>query len=158
MRIGVLSDTHGYLNPKIFDLFADVDLILHAGDIGDDRVLTDLEQFAPTRAVTGNVDGSPTPRRPLRYCDDVACVRVCMTHGHLLDGDDYNLSAYRLFEAEKPQVIIHGHTHKAKNELIAGVLFLNPGAAGKPRFNDIASVCILDFHTDGEIVPRFVKL
>ena len=55
MRIGVLSDTHGYLNPKIFDLFADVDLILHAGDIGDDRVLTDLEQFAPTRAVSGNV-------------------------------------------------------------------------------------------------------
>ena len=158
MRIGVLSDTHGYLNPKIFDLFAEVNLILHAGDIGDDRVLTDLEQFAPTRAVTGNIDGSPTTRRPLRFSEDIAGVRVCMTHGHLLDGDDYNLSAYRLFEAEKPRVIIHGHTHKAKNELIAGVLFLNPGAAGKARFNDIASVCILDFQTDGEIVPRFIKL
>jgi putative phosphoesterase len=157
-RIGVISDTHGYLNPKVFDVFAEVQYILHAGDVGDDRILDELETIAPTHAISGNVDGIPIARRPVRFSKDIAGVRVCMTHGHLLDSEDYNLSAYRMFETDKPRAIVHGHTHVAKNKVIADVLFLNPGAACKPRFKDIPSVAILEIETSGDIFVRFVEL
>lgn len=157
-RIGLISDTHGWLNPKVLDVFADVQYILHAGDVGDDRILDDLEAMAPTYAVSGNTDGIPIARRPLRFSRELGGVRICMTHGHLLDSDDYNLSAYRLFEEDKPRVIVHGHTHRAKNKLIADVLFVNPGPACRPRFNDTASVAVLEILVDRSIEVRFVDI
>src|SRR5436190_12014531 len=109
MRIGIISDTHGFLDSRIYHLFNDVQQILHAGDVGDDRILDELETIAAVNAVSGNVDGTPTKRRPLRWCGNISGLQICMTHGHLLDISDYNHSALKLFEAEKPQVIIHGH-------------------------------------------------
>lgn len=158
MRIGVISDTHGFLDSRVYHLFNDVQHILHAGDVGEDRILDELELIAPTNAVSGNVDGSPTKRRPLKYCATLFGVRICMTHGHLLDPGDYNRSALRLFADEEPQVIIHGHSHIGKNETQNGILFLNPGASCKPRFRDVASVAILEIEPGGRYFAQFHEL
>ena len=155
MRIGVISDTHGFLDSRVYNIFNDVQHILHAGDVQDDRILDELEAIAPVNAVSGNVDGSPTKRRPLKFCGTLFGVRICMTHGHLLDPGDYNRSALKFFEGEDPQVVIHGHSHKGKNETLDGRLFLNPGAAGKPRFRDVASVAILEIEPGGRFFAQF---
>ncbi|MGI8907923.1 MAG: metallophosphoesterase family protein [Candidatus Sumerlaeaceae bacterium] len=158
MRIGVISDTHGFLDSRVYHMFNDVQHILHAGDVGDDRILDELEMIAPVNAVTGNVDGSPTKKRQMKWCGTLFGVRICMTHGHLLDPADYNRSALKFFQDEKPQVVVHGHSHRGKNETQEGVLFLNPGAACKPRFRDVASVAILEIEPGGRYFAQFQEL
>lgn len=158
MRIGLISDTHGYLNPRVFDVFAEVDHILHAGDVGDDKIISDLESIAPTNAITGNIDGAPTPRRPLSYVGEFAGVRIAMTHGHMLDPDDYNASAVKAFARHNPHVIVFGHSHRARNEKHGGVWIINPGSAGRARFRDIPSVAILTIRCLDDIDLKFVKL
>lgn len=144
MRIGVISDTHGYLDGYIFHVFDGVQQILHAGDVGEDRILDELEEIAPVQAVSGNVDFGLTARRPQKWCGDLWGVKICMTHGHLLDQADYNMSSREFFVGEDPQIIIHGHSHIAKHETEDGISFLNPGAAGRSRFRDIPSVAIIE--------------
>jgi len=158
MRIGVISDTHGFLDGRVYNLFNDVQYILHAGDVGDDRILDELEMIAPTHAVSGNVDGSPTKRRPLKWSGEIAGVEICMTHGHLLDSSDYNRSALEFFKGESPHLIIHGHSHKGKNDKLDGIVFLNPGAACKPRFRDVASVAIVEVEPSGRFFVQFHEL
>ena len=158
MKIGLISDTHGYLPGKVFDLFADVECILHAGDIGDQQVLDELATIAPVHAVSGNMDSAPSAARPIIYSMDAHGIRICMTHGHLLNPADYGKSAIEIFSELKPRVIVHGHSHRAKQETFGDVLVINPGAACKPRFHDIPSVAILDISPDGEIVCTFHKL
>lgn len=160
MLIGVISDTHGYLNPRVFHLFAEVDHILHAGDVGDENILLELEQFAPLNAVSGNVDEPPTKRRPLRFTGTFQGVTISMTHGHHLDAGDYNASARKLFAADSPRIIIHGHSHIAKNDTMDdGVIILNPGAACRPRFRDVPSVSLIEIGPGpDQIVCRFEKL
>src|SRR5205814_399104 len=109
-------------------------------------------------AVSGNVDGSPTPRRPLRFSGTLGGLRICMTHGHLLDSSDYNAAAAKLFAADTPRIIIHGHSHIAKNETFGDITLINPGAACRPRFNDTASVGVLEIEASGTFHCRFVKL
>lgn len=158
MKIGLLSDTHGYLAGKIFHLFADVDQILHAGDVGEDRILDELEEIAPVIAVSGNMDSPPTKRRPQIYAGILGGVKICMTHGHLLDPSKYNQSALCLFAQEQPRIIIHGHSHRAKNENYKGVTLINPGAACKARFHDVPSVAVLEITTPDQFVCTFCEL
>lgn len=158
MRIGVISDTHGYLDGFVFHAFADVQHILHAGDVGEDRILDELEEIAPVNAVSGNVDYGVTARRPMKWCGDLGGVRICMTHGHLLDPGKYNSSALEFFEGEKPQIVIHGHSHIAKHEREAGVSFLNPGAACRPRFRDVPSVAVIEVRLDGSFEITFTEI
>jgi uncharacterized protein len=158
VRIGLISDSHGYLPGKVFDVFADVQVILHAGDIVGDHILDELESIAPVYAVSGNMDGSPNKRRPQTFCGEFAGVKVCMTHGHLIDPGDYNASALQLFAGEAPRIIVHGHSHRAKHEKVGEVSIINPGAACKPRFRDVPSVAIIEIQPDGEIVCTFAKL
>jgi putative phosphoesterase len=158
MRIGLISDTHGFLHGKVFDLFADTQYILHAGDIGDDRILDELETIAPVFAVSGNVDGAPTTRRPLTYTGELAGVRIAMTHGHLLDPRDYNESATEMFRDYKPRIIIHGHSHRARNDMHEDINIINPGAACKPRFRDVPSVAILEIEPRGTWFVQFHEI
>lgn len=158
MRIGVLSDTHGYLDGYLFHAFDGVTHILHAGDVGEDRILDELEEIAPLNAVSGNVDFGVTKRRPLKWCGDLGGVKICMTHGHLLDQSRYNDSALEFFQGESPQIVIHGHSHVAKNETGGGVVFLNPGAAGKPRFRDVPSAAIIEVRPDKSFEITFVEI
>jgi putative phosphoesterase len=153
MKIGVISDTHGWLDPKVFELFTGVSHILHAGDIGPDSIIVELETIAPVTAVIGNTDSSPT-FRPTEVV--TLAGRKFLVH-HIVNPyamkEDLQLRVAR----ERPDAVVFGHTHKAFCETIDGVLFFNPGSAGKPRFGRGRTAAIL--HCDeGEIRPEFLPL
>ena len=143
MRVGVLSDTHGCLNPKLFDIFEGVEHILHAGDIGSMDLIIELSAIAPVIAVRGNMDPSDIMTR---YPEDqrmqLAGTDLFMTHnGGML------LRSPTMFEARcgprKPDVFIWGHTHRAENKMVDTMLSLNPGSAGRPMLNLPSSVARL---------------
>jgi uncharacterized protein len=141
MRIGVISDTHGYLDPRAIEALRGVACILHAGDIGSPAIVDALEAIAPLEAVQGNVDaGTPLARRfPATQRLLIEGVRIHMTH---IGGQPAVLA--RALPDPRPDVYIFGHSHVALLETVSGVLFLNPGAAGRPRFGGGLSVAILD--------------
>ena len=153
MRIGVISDTHGYLDPRVPTHFHAVDHIIHAGDIGNAAVLERLQALAPVTAVTGNVDwGGPldrTYRRVERL--ELAGYTIYVTH---IGGNPAEL-VDRL-PTPRPHIYIYGHSHIPAIESRDGVLFLNPGAAGKPRFGRKPSVALLEL--GDEAVAHLIML
>ena len=141
MRIGVISDTQGYFDQRVTTQFAGVEHIIHAGDIGNATVLDRLKAIAPVSAVTGNVDwGGPLDRDYRRTARlEFAGYSVYVTH---IGGKPIALAA-RL-PNPRPDVYIYGHSHIPCSEHVNGVLFLNPGAAGKPRFGRRPSLALLE--------------
>jgi len=154
MRIGVISDTHGYLDPRAAVALQGVARILHAGDIGSPAIVDALEAIAPVDAVQGNVDaGTSLARRfPSSRQILIEDVLIHMTH---IGGRPAALA--RVLPQPKPDVYIFGHSHVALLETLNGVLFLNPGAAGRPRFGGGLSVAILDVEA-GQAEARIVPL
>lgn len=140
MLLGVISDTHGYLDPRVLARFAGVEHIVHAGDIGDETVLRRLTELAPVTAVTGNVDWGGALDRGYRRVErlELDGYSIYLTHV----GDKPVALARRLPDP-RPDIYIYGHSHIPALERHAGVLFLNPGAAGKPRFGRPPSVALL---------------
>ena len=141
--IGVISDTHGYLPNRVFDLFAGVDLILHAGDVGGEEVLIALDAIAPVKAVTGNVDVASS-RLPLFQQLETPAGRIGMTHGHL--GHCSSLEPelmIRHFAAFDPAIIIFGHSHIPLLRREGERWLLNPGSAGRARFGRGPSVGLI---------------
>ena len=139
MKIGVISDTHGFLDPKIPKLFAGVSHILHAGDIGTDAIIVELETIAPVTAVIGNTDSSPT----FRLTEVVALAQRKFFVHHIVNPHALKENLQLQIARERPDAVVFGHTHKAFCETIGGVLYLNPGYAGKPKFGAERSVAIL---------------
>ncbi|MBN2165887.1 MAG: metallophosphoesterase family protein [Marinilabiliaceae bacterium] len=139
IRIGLLSDTHSFFDPRFFELFKDVDEIWHVGDIGSEQVLDQMESFRPVRAVYGNIDNAVMRRRlkeVLRFkCEGVD---VLMIHIGGYPGN-YDRRVKSLIEKETPKLFISGHSHilkvifDKKNDM----LHINPGAAGKNGFHAI---------------------
>lgn len=141
MKIGLISDTHGKLRPEVFNALEGVDLILHAGDIGDLAIITELETIAPVHAVHGNTDDFDIREKhgesvELTY-DGVA---IAMTHGHLLGSPTPRSLRMKFPDAH---VVIYGHTHVPLIDRHATPLVINPGAAGPARFNLRPSVAVL---------------
>lgn len=132
-RIGVLSDTHGLLDKRIFEHFKDVDEIWHAGDIGSAEVLQALREFKPTRAVFGNMDGGEV-RYSLSefYRFKVEEINVLMTHIGGYPGH-YNPWLIPMFRKEPPDLFVCGHSHilKVQYDSQFQMITMNPGAAGK---------------------------
>lgn len=132
-QIALLSDTHGYLPPDIFESFNKVDEIWHAGDIGTTALADKLNGFKPMRAVYGNIDGQDIraihPKNQLFYCESV---KVFMTHIGGYPGR-YEKEARMIIDKENPQLFISGHSHilKVMNDQKRNLLHMNPGAAGK---------------------------
>jgi hypothetical protein len=143
MRIGVISDTHGYLNPKLFDVFADVEQILHAGDINTMDMIIELTAIAPVIAVRGNME---SPEITARYPEDqrlnLAGNDVFITHNGGMLLRSASMFAKRC-GSKRPDVFIWGHTHQPENTIRDGMLSLNPGAAGRPRYDIPPSVALL---------------
>ena len=133
-RIGVISDTHGFLHPKVFEIFEGVDMICHGGDVENDEILIELETIAPVRAVSGNVDFPPDPqRRPLEQRLETPAGRIGMVHGHLPAASAFDPSTLVAhFHDFDPDTIIHGHTHVPFLGNCEGVRLFNPGSAGRP--------------------------
>jgi uncharacterized protein len=140
MKIGVISDTHNFLDPRVFKLFEGVAHILHGGDIGLPHVLAELEQIAPVTAVSGNTD-EPVFRYPLTKVV-VLADRKFLLH-HIVNPHALADTLCERFEEERPHVVVFGHTHKPFCETIDGTLYFNPGYAGKSRFSLPRSVGIL---------------
>jgi uncharacterized protein len=148
MRIGLISDTHGRLRGEVFDRLAGVDLILHAGDVGPIDIIDELETIAPVHAVMGNTD---MPELRLRALDRVELElegrRIAMMHGHELGSPTPGLLRATFPDAD---IIVYGHTHRQRVDLLGGCLIINPGAAGPARFDLKPAVAILTLERDVE--------
>ncbi len=141
MRIGVLSDTHGTLTPQVFSFFKDVDEIWHAGDIGS-GVLEKLRNFKPVVAVYGNTDTAEL-RHVLAETELIVREghKILITHIGGYPGR-YERRLFPIFESEKPEIVVCGHSHILKVMYDKGYehLHINPGAAGR---QGIHRVCTL---------------
>lgn len=153
-RIGVLSDTHGLLDQRIFEHFKDVDEIWHAGDIGSEDVLRRLREFKPTRAVYGNMDSGDV-RYSLSefYRFRVEEVNVLMTHIGGYPGH-YNPWLIPMFRKEPPDLFVCGHSHilKVQYDHQFNFLTMNPGAAGKQGWQPCQT--LLRFTIDGSKIDN----
>ena len=131
-RIGLLSDTHGYINHEILDFFKDVDEIWHAGDIGDEKVLDELEKLKPVRAVWGNIDNSNIRVRTKEFLSfECEGKKILITHIGGYPGR-YSLRIKPLLLSFRPDIFISGHSHilKVIPDKRLNLLHINPGAAG----------------------------
>lgn len=143
MKIGLISDTHGYLDDKVFSYFDKCDEIWHAGDIGTIEVVDKLESFTTLRAVYGNVDGHQIRiRYPEHQLFKIEGLRVWMTH---IGGSPprYNTKIRGGLVKSVPQVFICGHSHILKvmtDKAHANLLYVNPGAAGRHGFHKIRTI------------------
>ncbi len=143
VRIGVISDTHGVLLPRVLELFAGVDHILHAGDIGDEDVLSELRTIAPVTAVAGNVDRFQLGDAGLTARVTLSGARFFLTH--IIDRPRKPLSSVaRELRREPADFVIFGHSHLPHDEQLDGVWFFNPASAGPRRFDYPCSVGILE--------------
>ena len=137
-RIGLISDTHGLVRPDVFSALDRVELILHAGDVGE-GVLEELAAIAPIEAVYGNTDPTDDPRLRQAIERTIGGLRVHVSHGHELGSP----TPERLFAKYDADVIVYGHTHQQKVVESQGRLVVNPGAAGARRFKLMPSVGVL---------------
>ncbi len=155
MRIGLISDTHGFLPAPVFDLFKGVDLIIHAGDVGHENVLTELKTIAPVKAVYGNVDGFPLVGR-LSRIDFLKAEEqiICVTH--IVNSP--KAFAYELFKLNRSaDIVVFGHTHRAEVKKYNNIMFVNPGSVSMPRGSGGASVALLDI-TGKHAEVRFIEV
>lgn len=151
-RIGLISDTHGLVRPNVFSALDGVELILHAGDVGD-GVLEELAAIAPIEAVCGNTDSSDDPRLRQSIERVIGGVRVHVSHGHELGSP----TPERLLAKYDADVIVYGHTHQQKVLESNGRLVVNPGAAGARRFKLMPSVGVLTIQ-GGMASVRLIEL
>ena len=149
MHIGLLSDTHGYLDRKVMDYFQNCDEVWHAGDIGD-GVAENLSSYLPLRGVSGNIDGQKIrveyPEELFFTCEDV---KVLMIHIGGSPGNYYP-QARRRIEETSPTLFICGHSHilKVMHDKKYNLLYMNPGAAGRHGFHKLRTV--LRFEINGK--------
>jgi uncharacterized protein len=142
MRIGLMSDTHSFLDPRVFEHFADVDEIWHAGDFGSLELINKLEAFKPLRGVFGNIDGQDIRARfPENLCWDTEGVKVFMTH---IGGypNRYAARVKTLLKAEQPDLYICGHSHilKIMPDPSLQLLHINPGACGNEGWHRVKTL------------------
>ena len=133
IRIGVIADTHGLFDPAVRRHFKGVDHILHAGDIGDQSVIDQLEQIAPVTAVSGNVDDDEQSGFPSEAVIELAGRRIAIRH-ILYKGGKLTKDGRAFLEREQPDLCVFGHTHQPKVEWFGKTMLFNPGSAGPKRF------------------------
>lgn len=152
MKIGVISDTHGWLDPHVEKVFVGVDHILHAGDIGDLMIEMELKFIAPVTVVLGNTDLGLSFKETevVTLADKKFLVHHIVNPAALMDKVRARIAR------EKPDVVVFGHTHKKFAETVNGILFFNPGYAGRPKLGTERSVAILHCDENGirhEFIP-----
>lgn len=146
MRIGVISDTHGFLDETLAEHFRTCDEIWHAGDIGDASVIAGLERIAPVKAVYGNIDDQVMQQK---YPEDLWLTRngisILITH---IAGKPpaYTTRVKKLVSTRHLDVLVCGHSHicQVKKDESRNLLYLNPGAAGQQGFHVMRTVLRLE--------------
>jgi putative phosphoesterase len=140
MKIGVISDTHNYFDPRIPAAFSGVEHILHAGDVGLPSIILELEQIAPVTAVVGNTDAGLT----LKEIEVVELAGIKFLVHHIVDVHSPSAILREAIRRHMPNVVVFGHTHKPFEQTIGKIRFFNPGYAGKSRFGMPRSLAVLD--------------
>ena len=151
--VGLISDTHGLVRADVHRALAGVELILHAGDVGGDEVLDELELIAPVLAVYGNTDPPGNARLSESIEISIGEVSIHVSHGHELGSP----SPEKLLERYSADVIVYGHTHQQLLTRADGRLVVNPGAAGPRRFKIEPSVARLTI-ANGQADVEFITL
>ncbi len=152
MKIGVISDTHGFLDPAVETIFAGVNHILHAGDIGDPMIPLELGFIAPTTTVLGNND----PGLPFQETEVVMLGGKKFLVHHIVNPMYPSEKLAPRLKRDRPNVVVFGHTHKRFSETVNGVFYFNPGYAGRAKHASERSVAILHVTEEGirhEFVP-----
>lgn len=141
-RIGIISDTHGYLDENVFKYFFDCDEIWHAGDIGDITITDRLMKFKNLRAVFGNIDGT---NARIRFKENelfhVEQCKILLTHIAGKPGA-YSKRIKNIITTYKPQILVCGHSHilRVEYDKKYNLLYINPGAAGKHGFHQVRTI------------------
>jgi hypothetical protein len=156
MTLGIISDTHGYLNPQVHSIFQGVEAIVHAGDIEDEDILIELQTIAPVTAVRGNMDRFGRLARQEEFLgSSFGSMRVFVVH----DIGSPLAVKPRLRQAIAhylPHVVVFGHSHQPYSAFIGDILYFNPGSASRGRGGSHNSVGLLTFTNSqcaGEIIP-----
>ena len=154
--IGVIADTHGLFDPAVRRHFKGVDHILHAGDIGNQSVIEQLEQIAPVTAVSGNVDDDEQSVFPSEAVIELAGRRIAIRH-ILYEGGKLTKDGRAFLQENQPDLCIFGHTHQPKVEWFGKTLLFNPGSAGPKRFKLPRGLGILRLCA-AEVKPLLISL
>jgi hypothetical protein len=151
MRIAVLADTHvnrlEHLPKKIIDALSTVDLIIHAGDFTDLQLLKELKQLREVKAVHGNMDSRELKTvLPVKEIVEIENERIGITHG---SGGPWGIEERirKMFESDRIDIIVYGHSHRSQNKVINDILFFNPGKA-----TDSFGILTINGGTKGEII------
>ena len=151
MRIAVLADTHVNmledLSKKIIDALSTVDLIVHAGDFTDVQLLKELEGLRTVKAVQGNMDSRELKvMLPAKEIVEIENKRIGITHGSGGPGG-IEERVRKVFESDRIDIIVYGHSHQSQNKVIEDVLLFNPGKA-----TDSFGILTIDGGVKGEII------
>lgn len=160
MKIGLISDTHipqraKKISDKVFEVFNNVDLILHAGDVTSQEVIDELEEIAPVKYVSGNMDRVAGFDGPKNIKIEVDNLKIGLIHGEVYPKGDTLQLKYLAMEMDV-DILVTGHTHKVSIEELSDILLLNPGSPTDPRLSD-PTVMILEI-TNGEADVEIVKV
>lgn len=148
--VGLISDTHGHLDPRVYEALEGVDVILHAGDVCGDSILFELQAIAPrVVAVRGNCDVSDGAWS-LSHVErtTIAGARFLVIH---------DLKSLRTLP-DDVDVVVHGHTHRPSVTSEGAVLLVNPGSASQRRRMPSRSVAIARIGTEGDVDVRTIML
>ena len=151
--VGLISDTHGLLRPSVHAALAGVELILHAGDVGGEEILTELRIIAPVHAVYGNTDDIHDPSLSPEVVLEIAGMSVHVSHGNEVGSP----TPEKLVERYAHDIVVYGHTHRQLVSRIGNQLVINPGAAGQQRFKLLPTVARLTVE-DGKANVEIVAL
>jgi len=149
VTIGLVSDTHGWLDPFCLEAFDGADLIVHAGDIGRPHVLDQLREVAPLLVVKGNIDGDPLHHLPLVDVAEVAGKRVASLH---IAGTPWRPKprAVKAIRDTRADLFVVGHSHMWAVGQVEGALWVNPGAAGRQGFHKQRTAARVHLDVAGE--------
>jgi len=134
MRVGVLADTHNLLRPRVLELLAGCDRLLHAGDVGEPEILERLRQIAPVLAVRGNTDSGEMARLPETLTGEIGGLPFGMVHRREDVPADW---------PARLRLVVFGHSHRPELSWRGDCLWLNPGACGARRFHLPLTLAIL---------------
>jgi putative phosphoesterase len=161
MTIGLLSDTHGFLDERVFDHFSDCDQVWHAGDVGNTQILERLAAFKPLKAIYGNIDGSDVrshcPGEMRFSCEELT---VWMTH---IGGypPRYKPEILKGFKTYQPHIFVCGHTHILRvmtDPKLNHLLYLNPGAVGHHGFHSVRTMLKFEINVSRVSNVRVIEL
>lgn len=154
-RIGVISDTHGKLDGRVLELFAGVNRIIHAGDIGNEELIWELENIAPVIAVRGNIDPDTMcfPNERMAVIEG----RTFYVRHQFATVEKLSAAQQRIIEQRMPDVVVFGHSHQAYTGEWRGTLLFNPGSAGPKRFSLPRSVGLIELRGE-QLTSRIIEL